>query len=732
MKKSSKDIIIISLSAFLSVIVSYILSETVLRKLNDTLLNGFFAVKGVSVSLVSEGIQKIEVEGLNIVSDDIIIVGIDDETLSKLGKFPFPRRYYDEYVLKPIYSIEGGKYPNNVFFDIVFSEYSTQEEDEVFFKSLLKAKNLFRVSFDYMFYFGSQGISTEEGLKLTHEVNQRKLKEMMKFTIPKENVIGKPKFPIEVLRGNLPIVEVTSNAWGVGFANILKYNEDSDTYNCVPMVLEYNGNYYPSILLVLLVGYYETQLSNVFIYLGKEVVIKKAKVKYPDGTYQIKDIRIPIDENNRFLINYVTRSRKTDPLGKIKTISLSRIPNVKGLGNFVNGKVLMVGMLSYGYGDIWKSPIADNMYGIEHLANALNNVIMANTQGYPGYIILTPWYVVLLLSFLLAGLSILVIVLNKSIILSLIEEIGIILIFVFCLYFLFSQGTVIFNYPIIENAYLTDVLKPTLSTLLAYLSGQIFVIYKERAQRMQIKGMLDSYVSPEVVNILLKNPEKFNLGGEDREITVFFSDIRGFTALSEGLSPQELVSLINLYLSRMTDIIMDNRGTVDKYIGDAIMAFWGAPLDDPDHAFRACKASLEMLEALKEINLTLPPDKQLDIGIGINTGIATIGNMGSTKKKNYTAMGDTVNLASRLEGVNKIFNTKIIISEYTFEKVKDRILARELDLIRVKGKKLPVKIYEVIGYIEEYKPIIETLNLTIESVQAKIWAVLDSNQRHPA
>ncbi|MFN4245768.1 MAG: adenylate/guanylate cyclase domain-containing protein [Brevinematia bacterium] len=720
MKKSLNDIIIISTSAFLSVIVAYILSETVLYKLKDTIINGFFAIKGVSVSALSEGIQKIEVEGLNIASDDIIIVGIDDETLSKLGKFPFPRKYYDEYILRPLYTIENGKYPNNVFFDIVFSEYSSKEEDDTLFNSLSKVKSLFRVSFDYMFYFGTEGISTEEGLKLTHEINQKKLKEIEKFTIPKENIIGKMNTSVKVTRGNLPLIEITSNSWGIGFANILKYSEGSDTYNCVPMILEYNGKYYPSILLVLLVGYYETSLSNVFLYSGKEIVIKKSKVKYPDGTYKIKDVRIPVDDKNRFLINYVTRSRKTDPLGKIKTISLSKIPNVRGLGNFVDNKVLMIGMLSYGYGDIWKSPIADNMYGIEHLANALNNIIMANIQGYPGYVVFTPWYIILFLSFLLAGVSTLIIVINKSIILSLLEEIGIIIIFAFFVYFLFSQGTIIFKQPITETAYLTDVLKPTLSMVLAYVSGQVFVIYKERAQKLQIKGMLDSYVSPEVVNILLKNPEKFNLGGEDREITVFFSDIRGFTTLSEGLSPQELVSLINLYLSKMTDIIMDNRGTVDKYIGDAIMAFWGAPLDDPDHPFRACKASLEMLEALKEINSNLPPNKQLDIGIGINTGVATIGNMGSTKKKNYTAMGDTVNLASRLEGVNKLFHTRIIISENTFQRIKDKILARELDLIRVKGKKLPVKIYEVIGYIDDYKQIMEALNLSIENIQAEV------------
>jgi len=219
------------------------------------------------------------------------------------------------------------------------------------------------------------------------------------------------------------------------------------------------------------------------------------------------------------------------------------------------------------------------------------------------------------------------------------------------------------------------------------------------------------------VNILLKNPEKLNLGGEDRDVTIMFSDIRGFTSLSEGMSPQELVSLINVYLSRMTDIIMENRGTVDKYIGDAIMAFWGAPLDDPEHPYRACKAALEMLEALKKINETLPENRRIDIGIGINTGLATIGNMGSTRKKNYTAMGDTVNLASRLEGVNKVFHTRVIISEYTYERVKDRFLCRQLDVIRVKGKTVPVKIYELIDFIEKFEVAAKKLGISLEELQ---------------
>lgn len=720
MKRSVKDVIILFSISVLSFLIAYILSSVVLVKVRDALINGLFLVREAERSVVAKGVKKIEFEGLPVTSEDVVIVGIDDETLSKLGKYPFSRVYYENYVLSPLRSATNGRYPKVVFFDIVFSEYSTKDEDEALVKAFSSSKGLFKIVVDYIFYFGTEEEGSEEGLDLGGEVNSKRVNLLRKFVIPRKNIEGEDNFSRIPTRGALPIEKVIENSWGIGYANIVKYYEGTDTYNSIPVVLKYGEDYYPSVFLVLLCGYYEVSISNVFINLGKEVIIKGAKVKYPDGSYEIRDVRIPIVKDNLFFINYTARSEKVEKGGVIRTISMWNIHRVKGLDRFVDDKVLMIGMLTYGYGDIWRSPIADKMYGIEHLANAVNNVILATIQGYPGYVMIVPDYVVILVSFLLSVIATLILVINRSVILSLLEEIGVLILFLFGVYFLFSQGTILFQQPITNYAYLMDILTPTLSLVIAYVGGQVFVIAKERAQRMQIKEMLDSYVSPEVVNILLRNPEKLTLGGEDREVTVFFSDIRGFTTLSEGLSPQELVALINRYLSRMTDIIMDNRGTVDKYIGDAIMAFWGAPLDDPEHAFRACKASLEMLGALEEMNSSLPQDKQIRIGIGINTGIATIGNMGSTKKKNYTAMGDTVNLASRLEGVNKIFDTKIIISEFTFEKVKDRILARELDLIRVKGKKLPVRIYEVIGFVDDFREIAKSVGVDIDKVQADI------------
>ncbi|MCX8000155.1 MAG: adenylate/guanylate cyclase domain-containing protein, partial [Leptospiraceae bacterium] len=241
----------------------------------------------------------------------------------------------------------------------------------------------------------------------------------------------------------------------------------------------------------------------------------------------------------------------------------------------------------------------------------------------------------------------------------------------------------------------------SLVTIFVSITG--YKILTEEENVKYIRNTFSKFVSQDVVNELLKDPDKIALGGARREITVFFSDVRGFTTLSESLTPEELVQLLNEYLSVMTDIIIELKGTIDKYMGDAIMAFWGAPVPLEEHAYYACVASIKQVLKLKELQESwkqrnLPT---IDIGIGLNTGPAVVGNMGSSHRMDYTCMGDTVNLGSRLEGSNKMYGTRIIMSEYTYERVKDKVYARELDLVQVKGKTHPVRIYELIGLVND-------------------------------
>ncbi len=216
----------------------------------------------------------------------------------------------------------------------------------------------------------------------------------------------------------------------------------------------------------------------------------------------------------------------------------------------------------------------------------------------------------------------------------------------------------------------------------------------EYRQRRQIRGMLSVYLAPQAVAYFERHPEKLVLGGETREATMFFSDLAGFTSISEGLGPAKLVEIMNDYLGRVTNVILEHEGTVDKYIGDAVVAFWNAPIDQPDHALRACHAAIDSQAAMLELRRQYP---MLNMRVGLNSGVVTVGNMGCASKFNYTVMGDAVNLASRLEGANKNYDTLTMIGEDTYRHVVGKVVARELDLLRVKGKDKPVRVYELVG-----------------------------------
>jgi adenylate cyclase len=239
--------------------------------------------------------------------------------------------------------------------------------------------------------------------------------------------------------------------------------------------------------------------------------------------------------------------------------------------------------------------------------------------------------------------------------------------------------------------------------------------------------MFGTYMSPALVNELIEKPDMLKLGGDQKEITVFFSDVQGFTTISEGLHPGELVSLLNEYLTAMTDIILDYGGFVDKYEGDAIMAFWGAPVDEPDHALRCCHCILDMRKKLVELNASLQAKgkPQLFTRFGINSGTVIVGNMGSDERFAYTAMGDTVNQAARFEPANKQYGTYCMIGETTYEKVKEAVETRELDLLQVKGKTKGVRVYELLARKGELDPqkreLVNLYSAGLAAYKARRW-----------
>lgn len=270
---------------------------------------------------------------------------------------------------------------------------------------------------------------------------------------------------------------------------------------------------------------------------------------------------------------------------------------------------------------------------------------------------------------------------------------------VIILFAILVEASIAFGFHII-----TPIFYELLALVIALIASLAYGYISTAKEKAFIKNSFQYYLTPHVIEQILKDPEKLKLGGEKRNMTILFSDIRGFTTISEALTPEELTQLLNDYLSAMTDIIMEENGVVDKYIGDAIMAFWGAPLDNPVHATDACRSAVLMMKRLREFNTQskIP----LNIGIGLNTGDVVVGNMGSRKRFNYTVMGDEVNLASRLESLTKYYRVSILVTEQTREACLDEALRfRELDLVIVKGKKEPKKIFELI--VDESSEVLE-------------------------
>jgi len=258
-------------------------------------------------------------------------------------------------------------------------------------------------------------------------------------------------------------------------------------------------------------------------------------------------------------------------------------------------------------------------------------------------------------------------------------------------------SSVVSAFVCFDKGYIVDILWITIAIVLSFAAVMLERRVESEKQKREIRHAFSHYVSSSVVDSILNNPSQLQLGGVRKDMTVLFSDVRGFTTISEGLSPDALVKLMNTYLTRMTDIVFKHEGVLDKYIGDAVMAFWNAPLEQKDHAKRAVDTALEMLSELRKMNEEkLFGDLEIKIGVGINSGEMVVGNMGSTDRFDYTVIGDSVNLGSRMEGLTKQYGIAFLISESTKAELPEgEYLIRPIDLVAVKGKNKPVKMYEV-------------------------------------
>jgi adenylate cyclase len=583
------------------------------------------------------------------VNKDIVLFLIDQYSLDLYEEhqglsWPWPRQMYSA-VLQ--YCKTGGA--KACVFDLILTEGSVYgvEDDEDFSKAMDKAGNVFLTLF----------LSQEE--REFEETSFRTLDRFFSGIKPSQN---KAVFPAKSV--TLPLENFLQSARGVG--NVQFSPDDDGIYRRFPLLFSYRNFLIPSLPLTV----------------GEFLENEKAKFKGKKDIY-FKGRKIPLDDSGQMIIGY-HGSTGTYPSYSIAAIINSWALIEEGKSPQISPdefkkKIVLVGASAPGLLDLRSTPLSSVCPGAEVLATVIDNL----TEGD----LITPPK---------KGLSLLFLV-----VFSLITGIGvsyfqslwkIILFSLFCLALPFAASWIAFF-----SSHWLEHVPPEFAVLISFAGASLLNFSVEGRQRRFIKNVFRFYLSSHVIDQILRNPELLRLGGEKREISSFFSDIAGFTALSEVLSPEELVNLLNSYLSEMTDIILSSQGTLDKYEGDAIIAFWNAPLDQADHALRACRTALRCQGRLAELRSKFQSrfGQDLFIRIGINSGPAVVGNMGSSSRFDYTAIGDTVNIASRLEGACKQYSVPILVGERTYEMVKEHILAREVDIIRVLGKQKPIRVYEV-------------------------------------
>lgn len=761
---------------------------SIIGNLETKVLDVHFRYKDLFLNETTlEGV--ISVEHNPNISTDILIVGIDFRTLTKFGKWPFPR-YTHSYLIDTLSRISNqNERERALFLDVFFIEPDKNAIDDAILVNSIESSG--RVFLETLLDEVPPPSGTEDEFFKRQTILYDNYGEIL-------NIIGDWESVIAFTGIQAPLQPYASAAKGYGHANYIKdideiyrrqpligkssqlideiklndltvnfkidrknfqrlawIDKDSITHNIeYPLTTKiidkltndmsgnapiktidsdndgtpddsfyivrlYQDHFLPAITLSLALEYFNKDLSDIEVSLDKYIFIPHPehfdvatglwvpyKLTTKDAVFDEKgnileeaefktlnEIKIPIDENGSMLVNFMgppsfatAGERQTFPIRSYYGYASnppeenqSGWPKTRALGN----KIVMVGAFARGIADDQKPTPFGLMYGVEIHANALNTILMTK------FITAVPYYIdVLILAFM---------VMLISFISSRLSPFWGFIITIVQIILLFVSASIIFDHESI----IVNFTAPAIATFVALISIIIYRIMTEEREKKRIKHMFGTYVTPQVVDQLLRNPPE--LGGVDKNITVLFSDIRGFTRKSEGLSSQELVKYINKYLTAMTNVILEDEGTLDKYVGDEIMAFWGAPIDQEDHALRACKSAVKQMEALKIFNKDMTPERKIDIGIGLNSGIMTVANMGSDKRMNYTLMGDNVNLGARLEGTNKVYRTNIIISENTYGLVKDKVIVRELDNIRVQGKNKPVLIYELIDYIGNEK-----------------------------
>ncbi len=603
----------------------------------------------------------------------IVIVDIDEKSLKEQGRWPWARDKSAQLVNQ----LFAHYHINTLGFDVVFAEKdessglkNLERMQQQYFKDDANFANALRaikpqLDYDQTFANSLKNRTVVLGY-FFNNTDINRVGELPRATFKAGSFENKPIDFVEAAGygANLAILQDAALTAG-------HFNPEPDADGIsrkVSVLIEYNGQYYDALAIAVARAYFKNaRLTAEFPNLG--VSQDYAGLE----SFSLAGRQIPVDDEVAMLIPY--RGMQ----GSFQYVSATDVMNNRVPLEILHNKIVLVGTTAQGLMDLRATPVQNVFPGVEVHANIIAGILDNNIKARPSYVRGTEFLLVLLAGLLLA-FSLPTLNPLKATLMSL----GVLI--------------AVIGVNLMSWQYANLVLPIAASLLmigLIYLVNMSYGFFVESRGKRQLTGLFGQYVPPELVNEMAQNPESINMAGENREMTVLFTDIRGFTNIAEGLNPTQLTQMMNEFLTPLTQIIHNNRGTIDKYMGDAIMAFWGAPLKDENHAQNALNAAIEMKAALNSINQKFVKKgwPAIKIGIGINTGNMVVGNMGSSFRMAYTVMGDSVNLGARLESLTKYYGVDIVVSEFVRAKTP-QFVYRELDAVRVKGKDIPVTVYE--------------------------------------
>ena len=634
----------------------YFFSPKALESIDNRLRDSFFTIRG-------------EIPN----TDNIVIVDIDEKSLKELGQWPWSRNKVAK-ILENLTKSDVGL----ISFDMVFPESDNSSPHKIFKKYNIQREN----TPNYDLEFSQTIANTPTILGYLFEFKEdiehisQKAPQVPAIFIERNKTLGS-QYLLKATGTIINIPELQDNAYSSGFFNNVP--DESGIIRSVPLVISYNDMIYPSLALESL-----RILSNS----------KKVYINYDaQGVININmnDITIPTDRHGRLLVNFRGKEKN------FKYYSALDVYNNSIKKEELRGKIVLIGTSAAGLLDLRATPF-DKIYpGVEVHANVIDNIISgdfiskdSNSESYNTAII-----------FILSILVILFITYTPFWMNPIVTIV-------------FLAGTLVILYQILFNyGYVLNIFFPIITIITGTVFATLFDYFYKIKQEEAIKKKFASKVSKDVMDNLLKNIDSSEFQAMEKEVTVFFSDIRGFTKISEEMkNAKDLITYLNQYMEPMSNIITKYEGTIDKYIGDAIMAYWNAPANVKNHADKAVQASLDQINELSSLNKKLEEENKplIDIGIGLNTGQAIVGEMGSIGRSDYTVIGDSINLGARLESLCKYYNSKLNISNFTKESLKEEYIFRFLDLVTVKGKDKPVEIWQVYGKGKATKELKEELN----------------------